>query len=406
MRRGISSRVLLLVVFISAFMLTGCGGNSTGNNSAMLQAQRPSASEYTQVNLVSSSSTYATAKVYDSNLVNPWGIANGPTTPIWVANQATSTSTVYSIDNIENGGVSPLLVVNIAKTATAGMQGPTGIVFNPAQASGDFMIPMSGGGTVPAFYIFDNLNGTISCWNKLSSVGPAKTYIAVTTPGAMYKGLAAAMINDSWYLFAADATPMGGVRVFDSSFHEVTGTPLVSSPFIDPDLPALPAKSDAVWTTFNIENDGANLFVTFAPIPVTGGHPILNSDAGVVAEFTTTGKFVRNVIVNAWGTSGRLDDPWGIVMAPGEFGKYSDALLVGNFGNGEILAYRPNSDGMFQFEGTLDGTNGAPFMEGRLWDLAFGNGVDGADPHTLYLTTGGPDPTADGLFAAITPAKS
>jgi len=381
-----SSRSFLLALFVSVFALMMLAPG-------LLKAQ---AVGYMQVNLVSSG--YVPAKVTDPNLVNPWGIANGPTTPLWIANQATSTSTLYSINNAMKGVGSPF-VVHVPTTGS-GMQGPTGIVYNPAQSINDFRIPAPNG-MVPAFYIFDDLNGTISGWSKGSTGGLTQTVVVVDTPGAMYKGLALGQMGKAWTLYAADATPMGGIKVFNSNFEELR---LGSKAFMDPDLPSLPSDAGAVWTTFNVENMGGNIFVMYAPIPVTGGHPILTSDAGVVAEFTPEGKFMRNVIVSPWGTADRLDDPWALVMAPANFGMFSNDLLVGNFGSGEILAYKPTSTGMFTFEGVMDGTNGEPIMDGRLWDLTFGNGADGANPDTLYLATGGPNPMMDGLFAAITPA--
>jgi len=115
---------------------------------------------YVQHNLVSNG--YIKSRIVDSDMVNPWGIANGPTTPIWVANQGTSTSTLYNIDGVRRGEGSPFAVDT--PTTDSGMQGPTGIVFNPDQADGDFSIE-GHDHPVPSVYIFDNLNGTISGWS-------------------------------------------------------------------------------------------------------------------------------------------------------------------------------------------------------------------------------------------------
>ncbi len=352
---------------------------------------------YTQTNLVTGNKSYATAPVFDPKLINPWGLADGPGTPLWVANQGTSTSTLYSINNLQAD--SPFFV-SIPK-APAKMQGPTGIVYNPAQAIGAFPISAPDG-TVPAFYIYDNLNGTISGWSKNSSGGLKSAVIAVDTPGAMYKGLAMGRMGKAWTLYAADATPMGGIKVFNSRFKELQ---LGAMAFQDPSLPALPGAAQVVWTTFNVENIGGNIFVTYAPIPVTGGHPVFTSNAGVVAEFTPEGRFLRNIIVEGWHASTNgLDDPWALVMAPKTFGLFKNDLLVGNFGSGEILAYKPTATGMYSFKGALE-SKGKPIQDGKLWDLTFGNGADGASPNTLYLATGGANPMMDGLFADITPAN-
>ena len=152
-------------------------------------------------------------------------------------------------------------------------------------------------------------------------------------------------------------------------------------------------------------NFEANLLVSFVPVPTSGGQPIAGKGNGVVAEFTTAGQFVAIV---AW--RGELNDPWGMAMAPAQFGRFSNDLLIGNFGDGKILAYRQHNDGdhdaddnRFTFAGELRGTDHKPLSEGFLWALWFGNGANGFDSNTLYFTTGGSNQTTDGLFAALSP---
>jgi uncharacterized protein (TIGR03118 family) len=199
-------------------------------------------------------------------------------------------------------------------------------------------------------------------------------------------------------LYAADFNPWpdGGIKVFSSSFTPVN---LGADAFSDRWLPRL--RWDEVWAPYDVVNFGQNLLVAYAPLPAAGGLPIAGSGHGVVAEFTTAGMFVRTL---AWG--GPLNDPWGMAMAPAQFGRFSNDLLVGNFGDGKILAYRQHPDGKFTFDGEMRGTDHKPLRNGFLWALWFGNGASGADPNTLYITTGGADQTKDGLFAAITPAPT
>ena len=259
-----------------------------------------------------------------------------------------------------------------------------------------FPIPGASGGTVASDFIFANLNGTISGWSATSTGGRANAVIAVSAPGAVYTGLALGMMGSAMNLYAADFTPPpgGGIKVFNTSFSAVN---LGSDAFTDPWLPPLPP--DEVWAPFNIVNLGANLLVAYDPLPLAGGMPIAGVGRGVVAEFTTAGKFIGTV---AW--RGPLDDPWGMVMAPAQFGRFSNDLLVGNFGDGKILAYRQHHDGRFTFDGEIRGADHKPLRNGFLWALWFGNGANGADPNTLYITTGGADQNTDGLFAAISPA--
>jgi len=362
-----------------------------------LKAQQYDKALYMQVNLVSSG--YVSALVTDSNLINPWGVAASATSPIWISNQGTNTSTLYSITNVQAGKGSPF-VVAIPTTSTSGPQGPTGQVFNGGTG---FPIPSSSG-TVPSRFIFANLNGTISGWNPGSTGGLAKAVIAVSNPGAVYTGLALATASlptnagaAPTYLYAANFAPPpdGGIAVFDSTFKAYS---FGSGTFVDPDLPSLP--SDEVWAPFNIANLGGSLFVAYAPLPATGGEAIPGLHNGVIAEFSPAGTFISNIAM-----SGLLNDPWGMVMAPANFGRFSNDLLIGNFGDGKIVGYWPVGNGKYNFRGLVVGTNHYPLSLGALWALWFGNGANGAATNTLYFTTGGPDQTKDGLFGAIIPVN-
>lgn len=392
MTRGVSSRNILFLTLLSIFALAAFAPWTT-------KARDHHEDEYVQTNLVSNG--YVSALVTDPNVVNPWGMTASATSPIWIANQATSTSTLYSLTNIEKGIGSPF-VVTIPKTGTPGPQGPTGIVFNGFAASMAFPVPGASGGTVASDFIFASLNGTISGWNPGSTGGRASSVIAVHTPGAVYTGLALATMGSAAYLYAADATapPNGGVKVFDSSFNSVS---LDSDAFTVPRLPELP--SDEAWAPYDVVDFGANLLVSFVPVPITGGQPVAGIGNGVVAEFTTAGNFVGIV-----ARRGLLNDPWGMTMAPAQFGMFSNDLLIGNFGDGKILAYRQHNDGdndaddnRFTFAGELRGEDHKPLSEGFLWALWFGNGANGFDPSTLYFTTGGANQSTDGLFGAIAP---
>lgn len=396
MKGKVSSRNLVLVAAcMSVFSLAMLAPRQ-------LKAQGAGSGEYKQVNLVSNG--YVKAKVTKLHLVGPMGIAAGPKTPIWIVTENTNLAVHYKIKNIEKGTPSPDFIYFGGSRWT--LNGATGIVFNRSLLKGGFTFLIKArSGTVPSKFIFDNLNGNISGWNAKSGRGNTNTTKVVHTPGAKFKGLALGQVGTAWYLYAADATPMGGIKVFNSSFKP---TNLGSGAFVDRDLPSLPTSANAAWITYNVANLGGHIFVMYAPIHRAksgSDNAILTSNAGVIAEFTTSGKFMRNVVVSKWG-AGPLDDPWGIVMAPGMFGKYSHDLLVGNSGNGEILAYQPSASGAFTFEGVLDGANGKPIKDGRLRGLMFGNGVSGANPHTLYITTGGSDPHENGLFAAISPAAN
>jgi len=334
-----------------------------GIGAVVTATSRAEASPFVQSNLVSD--IPGLAVVTDDALKNPWGVSHSGTSPFWISDQAASVSTLYSVTA---GGVAKVpLTVTIPKTAS-GPQGPTGQVNN---GSGAFMV-----GGAPANFIFANLNGTISAWNR--GLGTT-AQIAATTPGAVYTGLA--IDNASARLFAANGA-QNRIDVFDGSFAPVS---LGANAFVDPTLPA-------GLVPFNVQNIGSRIYVTYAPagraaqIAATPG-------MGAVAVFDSNGNFIRQAV-----SGGRLASPWGVALAPGAFGNFGGDLLVGNFSfaASEINVFNPITGALVDTI-TLDLGGNSP---GGLWDLIFGNGGSGGNPNILYFSDG-INGEADGLFGAI-----
>jgi uncharacterized protein (TIGR03118 family) len=224
-----------------------------------------------------------------------------------------------------------------------------------------------------ATFIFDTLNGTIAGWN-----GGTTATVEATTAGAIYTGLAEASNGTSTFLYAANSAPGGKINVFNSAWQPTT----LAGSFTDPSLPA-------GLVPFNVQNIGGNLYVTYAQLG-PGGTPL---PGGVVDEYDANGNFIKRI-----ATGGPLSAPWGIVLAPSSFGSFSNDLLIGNFGNGEILAYDATTD---VFLGTLNGANGQPLVNDFLWALETRAGVNGFDPNAVYFSAG-INNQADGLFGEIT----
>lgn len=338
----------------------------TGTNvslalAVVLSSQLLLADTFTQTNLVSD--VPGMAATTDPNLINPWGVSFSPgASPFWVSNQLSGTSTLY-----DGAGVAQSLVVTIPP-GTPPVTGPTGQVFSGGSG---FALPSGG----PAFFIFDTLNGTIDSWG-----GGTTAVQTASTPGAIYTGLALASSGGSNYLYAADST--GAIRVFDIHYNPAT----LAGNFIDP-------KAIAGYVPFNIQLIGSSLYVTYAQLTAFG--TALPGSTGYVDVFNTDGTFSKRV-----ATGAPLFAPWGLTMAPASgFGSFSGDLLVGNFGNGEILAY--NSSGAFA--GTLNGTDGKPIINDFLWSLKFDPGGPGVtNPNALYFTAG-INNQKDGLFGTIDP---
>ena len=333
-------------------------------SSVLLLALSPAAlpaNDFNQINLTSNIPGLAANT--DPNLINPWGVAFSPTSPFWISDQGSGRSTLY------NGAGTPLSLVVAIPGGTPPVTGPTGQVFNSTPG---FLV-----GTTPSHFIFDTLGGTIDAWASGTTAS-----VAATVPGAVFTGLTLASApasggGTSNYLYAADAT--GQIRVFDSSFHQVS----LPGAFVDPS----PVSG---YAPFNVQLVGSNLYVTYAKLtPMGTGLP-----GGYIDVFDTSGNFVRR-----FSSSGALYAPWGITLAPLTFGTYGGDLLVGNFGNGEINAFDPNTGSLI---GTINGPDGKPIVNDYLWALEFRTGGAGVDPNALYFTAG-IDNQLGGLFGEIAP---
>ena len=327
-----------------------------------------------QTNLVSDIPGLAT--ITDPQLKNPWGVSHSPTSPFWVSNQATSTATLYAVTDkttIKKVPINPPAGDVLIPTTATGPQGPTGQVNNSNTSS--FPVNKGGDGG-SAHFIFANLNGTISAWDK----GPT-AFIQVTTPGAVYTGLA---INGAQTrLYAADDVPPGRIDVFDSSFAPVS---LGSGAFVDP----VTARLGLV--PFNVQNIGGDIYVTYAPAGRNNMRQA-NLGQGVVAIFDEDGNFIKELV-----SGDRLAAPWGITIAPPGFRRFSNDVLVGNFSllHSEINAFIPSNG---KLHGTIPINTGGQ-APGGLWALAFGVGGNNGSPDVLYFADG-INGENDGLFGAI-----
>jgi uncharacterized protein (TIGR03118 family) len=330
---------------------------------------------YQQHDLVSDGTISADHK--DPNLVNAWGLTFGPTTPAWVADNHSGVSTLY--DGLGN----PLSrVVAIPTPSDPSGGSPTGIVFNLFSSNtNDFVVSKPGGPSAASVFMFATEDGVIAGWAP--TVDMTHALRAVARPNTVYKGLALAANGTGGFLYAADFRG-AKIDVFDRSFG------LVSTPggFQDPSIPR-------GFAPFNIQNIQGNLYVSYAKQDDTKTDDVPGAGLGFVNVFDTNGKLIRRV-----ASRGKLNAPWGLALAPANFGKFSDRLLVGNFGDGAILAFDPHSG---EFVGRLRNPNGRLLKIDGLWALVFGNGFQNQPTSTLFFTAG-PNDENHGLYGSITPA--
>lgn len=332
----------------------------------------PAASRfYRQHNLLSDGAV--PADLVDPNLVNAWGLVSSPTSPWWISDNGSGRSTLY---NVTTGAI-PLIVT---VPGALGQQGtPTGVVFN----GGTGFVVNNGVGTGPARFIFASEDGIISAFRGV----PVVIAVDNSASGAVYKGLAIDNATAGTLLYATNFHA-GTVDVFDSHFNAVH----LAGAFTDPDLPA-------GYAPFGIQNIGGTIYVTYALQDADRHDDVAGEGHGFVDAFDLAGNLIRRV-----ASKGELDSPWGLALAPADFGAFSNDLLVGNFGNGRIHAFDPASlegNGEFQHRGSLHSAEGQPIAIDGLWALSFGKGAANNGPTSTLFFTAGPDGEQHGLFGTL-----
>jgi len=265
--------------------------------------------------------------------------------------------------------------------------GASGIVFN----GGTSFVVSSGTTSGPAAFIFSTEDGTISGWSPAVD----RTHAIRTVDnfgggsGAVYKGLALASSSQSQQELFATNFRSGRVDVFDTSFQPVQTSRFA---FVDPFIPR-------GFAPFGIATIQGDLLVTYAKQNATRDADVAGPGNGFVDVFNTDGRLLHRV-----ATRGALNSPWGLVVAPPTFGAFAGDLLVGNFGNGRIHAFKMDADGdSSRFAGTLENAGDRPLVIDGLWALQFGNGGTAGPASTLFFTAG-PNGQTHGLFGSLVPS--
>jgi uncharacterized protein (TIGR03118 family) len=330
------------------------------------------ANSYLVHNLVSD--LPSVADYQDPHLVNPWGLITTASSPFWLSNNGTGTSTVYST----TGTPSSLVVTVPAASSSTG--GPvTGIIANTATG-----FPVATGKN--ASFIFCTADGTISGWNSSVNATVAVITVNNSAAGAAFTGCALGGTSAAPVIYAADFHN-GIVDMFDANFNPIT----TAGAFVDPSIPA-------GYAPFNVASLAGNIYVAYAKQNASKTFDVAGAGNGYVDVFNGSGTLVTSLIAQ-----GPLNSPWGMVIAPATFGQFGGALLVGNFGDGTVNAFDPVKGTKL---GTLQDPTGHPLAIPGLWALLFGNGGKGGDTGTLYFTAGVPGPygqavDSHGLFGSI-----
>lgn len=361
------------------YSLACSGGAYSGSSTQSATLTVAAASAFSNTALVANAAG-SSAKTVDAKLVNGWGIAFGTTSPVWVANRGTDTSTLYN----GNGKAQPVASPRVVSLDTG--FGATGVVFN---GSTDFVVSAAGKSAAAAF-IFSGEGGRIAGWS--ATVDGAKaitTYSA--TDGAVYKGLAIANNGSANFLYASDFRN-AKVDVFDASYQKQAAT-ATRFGFADSTLPAGYAPF-GIQAVKNGANGATQIYVAYAlKAAAAGADESTGAGLGVVNVFDANGVFVKRLV----SPGGKLNAPWGLALAPADFGTLSNALLVGNFGDGTINGFDATSGA---FIGTVNDSTGKAFSASGLWGIAFGNGAGNQPKNTLFYAAG-PNGETAGLYGRI-----
>jgi uncharacterized protein (TIGR03118 family) len=321
---------------------------------------------YVQSNLVSD--VPGLAAVTDPNLVNPWGIAISGASPFWITDNGTGLSTVYN----SAGAIQSLVVTVPPPEGQSKTAAPTGIIAN---AVAGFLAT----GTATAHFIFCTEDGTISAWNTGSAAVLKVDYSAAN---AVFKGLAAGVSGGSNFIYAADFHN-GQVDAFNTNYAQVA----LPGSFFDATLPA-------GYAPFGIQNISGQLFVTYALQDSSKNYDVSGPGYGFVDKFDTSGNLLQR-----FSAQGALNAPWGVAAAPAGFGPFAGDILIGNFGDGRINAFDPQSG---EWLGALNNAGGTPFSASGLWGITFGNGHSGGSAGSLYFAAG-ISGESEGLLGSLAP---
>jgi uncharacterized protein (TIGR03118 family) len=326
----------------------------------------------------------------DTQLLNPWGLIASPTSPWWVSDNNGGVATLYNGQGVKQG-----LVVNIPSPVSGVAGTPTGVVFTGATG---FSF-QTDGKTAAAAFTFVTEDGTIVAWgpginpqdlaNDAFIVVPNSNNPRAET-GAVYKGATIAqMTKDGPSYFYVTNIRSGRIEVYDTKFnrvqlHDIDGHPAL----VDREIPK-------GFAPFNVQEINGDLYVTYARQNAAKHDDLDFPGFGFVDKFSPSGKLLQRLESGPW-----LNAPWGVALAPANFGFYSNHILIGNAGSGQIAVYDVASG---RFDGLLRDANGHALQNDRLWALQFGNGNAAGPSNWLFFTAGIGD-EAHGLFGFFTPA--
>ncbi len=337
----------------------------------------------------------------DSDLINPWAFVQTSNGKFQIAANGAGNSPTLNAHGNEVGKAIVLPAPSDSPPGSAAA--PTGMIAN---ATSGFVIS-HGGKTASATYLFSTEDGTIIGWNSKVDKTQGDIAVDLSDSNAVFKGLANGVSGGANFIYATDFHN-GTIDVFDKNFNQAT----LAGNFTDPNAPP-PAVGTPGFAPFGIQNIGGTLFVTYALQDGDQHDDVAGTGNGFIDEFDTSGHFIKRFATGAaiaGGAVADLNSPWGMTVAPTNYGPnglFSNALLVGNFGDSHVTAFNIQSGAVLgqlsDPQGnalTLNGGVGGSGTKG-LWGIAFGNGKGGTRRTDLFFAAG-INGESDGLFGKVT----
>ena len=379
-------------------LLQACGGGGGESVSAN--------NGYRQTNLVANSAAYKPL-ILEPGMVDAWGIAIRPAGAgghFWV----TASGVSYEYVGDVNG--TPLFADGLAEVAlpesTAGVGAANGVVFNEGS---QFVITQShanGAITNAAKFIFVSDNGVLSAWTERKNAdgtfdrpAQALTLLDDSAGGSSFFGLAMLPAFDGLLIADFGANPEPRLRYLDASFQEQALGTRFANPFISAggfkvgDLVPFNVHTVKIGTR-------SSVFVMYVNTSFDPDNPgqLLPAveDAGRgrgrLVEYSADGQLIA-----VWDDRGALNAPWGVAIAPANFGPLSNQLLISNFADGTIVGFNTTTRKATEY---LRNEAGDKVVIQGLWGMLFGNGASLGDTNALYFAAGPADET-DGLFGSL-----
>ncbi len=223
--------------------------------------------------------------------------------------------------------------------------------------------------TGPSRFIFSSEDGSIAGWSPAADLNNAIVTYSDGAGGAVYRSLAIAASGNANFLYATDFRNRK-VDVFDGSFRKVR----LAGDFSDTQLPA-------DYAPYGIQAIGSRIVVTYARQDASRRNAVHGDATGAVNVFNADGTLAQRLLP----PGAPLNAPWGVALAPADFGGASGRLLIANEGDGTIGAF-DLATGLSK--GVLAQRDGTVLRVDGLRGIAFGNGLNQQPLNTLFYIAG------------------